>query len=93
MACPAIQLKSPDSVAAGTPARVSAILVGGPGSPTYNWKLSTGKITSGQRTTELVIDTHGLAGTSITATLELGGLPTTCATTSAAATILIGPAS
>jgi hypothetical protein len=89
--CPAIQIKAPDAVSAGTQARVSAILAGGPRSPQINWTLSAGRIASGQHTPELVIDTRGLSGASITATLEIGGLSTQCATNTASTSILIGP--
>lgn len=92
-ACPAIQLKAPDSLAAGTQLRVSAILVGGPASPTYKWSVSAGRIASGQGTTNLVVDTGGLAGATVTATLEIGGVNKQCATTSASTSVLIGPAS
>jgi hypothetical protein len=67
-------------VAAGTPATVSVTLGGGnPGaSVTYNWSVSTGKIMSGQGTPTITVDTAGLAGQSVTASVELGGLDPSC---------------
>jgi hypothetical protein len=90
--CPAIQLKAPDAVGAGSQARFSAVLVGGPRSQSYTWSVSTGRIVSGQHAANLVVDTGGLAGASITATLEVGGLSTQCATTTASTSVLVGPA-
>jgi hypothetical protein len=89
--CPAIQVKAPDSVSQGTKARVAATLVGGTGTPTYKWAVSSGSIASGQGTTTITVDTSGLSGSSVTATLQIGGVPTQCATTTASATFLVGP--
>ena len=89
--CPNIQLKAPDSVAQGTQARVSTILAGGDRSVTYRWAVSSGKIISGQGTPSILVDTAGLAGASVTATLELGGVSKQCATTTASVSMLIGP--
>lgn len=40
----------------------------------YNWTVSDGKIVSGQGTWEILVDTTEIAGKSITATVEIGGL-------------------
>ncbi len=89
--CPAIQIKGPDSVSQGTKARFSATLVGGTGNPTYTWRVTSGSIASGQGTATITVDTTGLSGTGSTATLEIGGIPKLCATTTASATVLVGP--
>jgi hypothetical protein len=89
--CPAIQIKAPDSVSQGTKARVTAVLVGGRLPPTPKWSLSSGAIASGQGSLSIDVDTAGLSGSHVTATLDLGGLPTECATTSASAAFLVGP--
>ena len=89
-ACPAIQLKAPDSVPQGSKARVTANLVGGAVRPTFTWSLTAGTIVSGQGTATIQVDTSNLGGTGITATIDLGGLPRECATTSASATFLVG---
>jgi hypothetical protein len=68
-------------VESGTPATVSANVSGGyePGLKLkYNWVLSAGVITSGQGTPTITIDTNGLAGESVTATVEVGGFPSWC---------------
>jgi len=90
-ACPAIQMKAPDSVPQGTKARVTANLIGGAGRPTFHWSLTAGTIVSGQGTASIQVDTAGLGGSGLTATVDLGGLPKVCATTSATAAFLVGP--
>jgi hypothetical protein len=83
-------MKAPDSVPQGTKARVTANLVGGAIKPTFHWSLTAGSIVSGQGTSMIPIDTTGLGGSGISATVDLGGLPRECATTSATATFLVG---
>jgi hypothetical protein len=85
-----MQVKAPDSVPAGTQVKVTTTQVGGT-TPTFRWSLSAGKIASGQGTPNIVVDSTGLAGSTIVATLELGGLPATCATTSTNVSVLVGP--
>ena len=88
--CPAIQIKAPDSVPQGSKARVTANLIGGTGNVTLKWSLTAGTIVSGQGTPTIQVDTTGQGGSGISATLDLGGLPRECATTSASATFLVG---
>ncbi len=88
--CPNIQIKGSDSVPAGKQAEVTTTLIGGQGSPSYTWAVSKGTIASGQSTPHITVDTAGLAGASITATVKLGGLKTECATNTATVTILVG---
>jgi hypothetical protein len=40
---------------------------------TFNWSVSGGTITSGQGTPNITIDTRGLRGQTVTATVEVGG--------------------
>jgi hypothetical protein len=47
-------------------------------SPTYNWLVSAGRITEGQGSKTIIVDTSGLAGKTITATLSLGGFNLDC---------------
>lgn len=89
--CPNIQLTAPDSVGAGTRAKFTAVLTAG-AAPSFQWSVSAGRIVSGQGTPEITVDTGGLSGSSVTASLSLGNLDTKCATTSASASMLIGPA-
>jgi hypothetical protein len=45
---------------------------------TYNWSVSAGTISGGQGTPSITIDTAGLGGQTVTATVEIGGLPPEC---------------
>jgi hypothetical protein len=79
--CPTLSISCPtDQVTAGSPATVSVNLSGGDpnASVTYNWTVSAGTISGGQGTPSITIDTTGLAGQQVTATVELGGLPPEC---------------
>ena len=40
---------------------------------TYNWTVSAGSITNGQGTPSITVDTTGLVGQEVTATVEIGG--------------------
>jgi hypothetical protein len=79
--CPTLSISCPtDQVIAGSPATVSANVSGGDpnASITYNWTVSAGTISSGQGTPTITIDTTGLAGNSVTATVEIGGVGPEC---------------
>ncbi|HEY0004956.1 MAG TPA: hypothetical protein VGB17_09120 [Pyrinomonadaceae bacterium] len=78
--CPNITIYCPGNVAPGQPITFTASVAGGPSSiaPIYNWKVSGGTIISGQGTTSIQVDTAGLAGQSITATLDVGGYNLAC---------------
>ncbi|HYE66712.1 MAG TPA: hypothetical protein VD966_14080, partial [Pyrinomonadaceae bacterium] len=79
--CPTITVDCPTGIVdQGTPVTVTANVSGGAANlqPTYNWSVSAGTITSGQNTPSITIDTTGLAGQTVTATVEIGGLPPEC---------------
>ena len=84
--CPNVTVSCPDSASENAPATFTATLSGGSAniSPTYNWTVSAGRITSGQGTPSITVDTTGLAGQTILASLDLGGFgmpcPASCAT-------------
>jgi len=59
-------------------------------SPTYNWTVSAGTITSGQGTDTITVDTAGKGGQTITATVELGGLDPSCGRTASCSTPVMG---
>jgi hypothetical protein len=63
---------------AGSPITFTADVAGGPGNQTYNWSVSAGTISSGQGSSSITVDTTNLAGQSVTATVELGGLDPNC---------------
>ncbi len=76
--CASLSVDGPSDVTApGTPMTFTAILSKGD-SVTYNWSVSAGRITSGQGTSSIMVDTTGLAGSNVTATVELGGLEAGC---------------
>ncbi|MEQ1765461.1 MAG: hypothetical protein ABL984_20195, partial [Pyrinomonadaceae bacterium] len=49
-------------------------------SPTYNWSVSAGAITSGQGTAVIDVDTKGAGGQTITASVDVGGFSRSCST-------------
>jgi PKD-like domain len=55
----------------------------------YNWTVSAGTIKSGQGTSSISVDTTGLGGASLEATVQVAGLPEGCAGKAACATALI----
>ena len=85
-ACPTVSVTCPDIVTENAPVTFTATISGGaPGkTPSYNWTVSAGRIISGQGTPSISVDTTGLAGQTIRASLEVGGYgmscPATCAT-------------
>lgn len=82
--CPAITITFPDNPLAGKPLDFSATVTGGSANVTriYNWTVSAGTITSGQGTESIRVDTTGLAGGSVRASLSLVGFPMDCSATS-----------
>ena len=78
--CPNVSIYCPDVQQAGTPITFTASVSGGtPGvTPVYNWVVSDGKILSGQGTPTITVDTAGLAGRPITATVEVAGYNLEC---------------
>ncbi len=55
----------------------------------YHWAVSAGSIISGQGTARIYVNTKDASGMSITATVELGGLPEKCSTTASATSNVI----
>ncbi len=81
--CPTISVAGPAGVTnAGTPVTFTANVNGGSqSSQTYNWTVSAGTITSGQGTSSISVDTTGLDGQNVTATVDVGGLCASCTPT------------
>jgi hypothetical protein len=80
LVCPTLTLSCPSEVDPGQPATVTANFTQGTPtvSETYNWTVSAGTITSGQGTSSITVDTTGVGGGSVTATVEVGGVDPTC---------------
>jgi hypothetical protein len=72
----------------GAPITFTANVAGGDANvtPTYNWSVSAGTISSGQGTSSITVDTTGIGGQSVTATVEVGGYPPSCNPTTASCT-------
>lgn len=81
--CPNVAIYCPDVVQTNAPITFTASASGGtPGvSPVYNWRISAGTIISGQGTPTITVDTAGLAGQPITATVEVAGYNLDCRAT------------
>src|ERR1700682_4149877 len=84
--CPNVTVSCPDAASENAPATFTATISGGsPGiTPAYNWTISAGRIISGQGTPSITVDTTGMAGQTIRASLDVGGYgmrcPASCAT-------------
>lgn len=89
--CPTIALNCPDTVAAGQSATLTATVTGGDPNvtPTFNWTVTAGTITSGQGTPTITVDTTGLQG-SFTATATVGGYDPSCPNTATCDVGIIG---
>lgn len=92
--CPTVSVSCPDAVDLGQPITFTASVSGGPEgfAPTYNWSVSAGTITSGQGTSTITVDTAGLGGQTVTATVSLGGADPSCSTTNSCTTSVRPPA-
>jgi hypothetical protein len=78
-----VAIVCPDRVVLGEPLTFSSTVTGGSGNitPVYNWTVSAGSIIEGQGTSTIRVDTNGLAGQSLTATLSMGGYTLDCSAT------------
>jgi hypothetical protein len=78
--CPTVRISCPETTIAGAPLNFTATVTGGTPNTNvaYNWVLTAGTIISGQGTNSIRVDTTGLAGQSIRATLSMGGYPLDC---------------
>ncbi|HMF57351.1 MAG TPA: hypothetical protein VK619_13490 [Pyrinomonadaceae bacterium] len=79
--CPTITIDCPTQVIlAGDAATVTVNVSGGAPnqSPTYTWSVTAGTISGGQGSPSITVDTTGLTPQTITATVDIGGLPPEC---------------
>jgi PKD-like domain len=78
--CPNIDIVCPTNVAIDQPLTFSANVVGGnvASPPTYAWTVSAGTIIEGQGTNTIKVDTTGLAGQTVRASLSMGGYHLEC---------------
>ena len=72
--CPVIKITEPDYVIkAGEPAIFTVDVKGWKSDITYNWSVSAGTILEGQGTPGIKVDTTGLEGANLTATVQVRG--------------------
>jgi hypothetical protein len=88
--CPAVSVSCPSDVDQGSPITYTAS-VNGDANVTYNWSVSAGTISGGQGTSSITVDTTGLGGQTVTATVELGGLDPSCSRTASCTTGIRAP--
>jgi PKD domain len=88
--CPTVRVSCVDTAGEGQPITFTANVSGGSPNvtPTYNWTVSAGTISSGQGTSSITVDTKGLGGQSVTATVDVGGYDRSCSTSSACTTAI-----
>ena len=86
--CPVVSVSCPSEVDANQPITFTASVSGGEAGATwtYNWSVSAGTISSGQGTSTITVDTTGIAGQSVTATVSIGGADPSCTGTTASCT-------
>ncbi|HLF84785.1 MAG TPA: hypothetical protein VI837_11470 [Blastocatellia bacterium] len=79
--CPAVNVTCPSEVFVKNTLKFTAEVRGGDSkvTPTYNWTVSAGSIESGQGTTTIDVSTSEVeGGSTVTATVELGGFDRDC---------------
>jgi hypothetical protein len=79
--CPTLEFVAPVyEVKKGEPLKLAIKIKGGDPDAgyTYNWTVSDGMIASGQGTEKIEVDTAEAQGSTITATVEIGGAPREC---------------
>lgn len=78
--CSTLNISCPESVEEGQALFFTLSISGGEPDmkPTYNWSVSAGKIVKGQGTYTIEVDTTGLAGKQVIATVEVGDIPPEC---------------
>ncbi|HKS42896.1 MAG TPA: Ig-like domain-containing protein [Blastocatellia bacterium] len=82
--CPTVRTSCPDSVKVGEDLTFTVNVSGGDNNvtPTYNWAISAGTISSGQGTSTIIVETKEAGGMTITATVDVGGYDRSCSTAS-----------
>jgi hypothetical protein len=86
--CPAVSVSCPSDVEANQPITFSASVSDDSSGVnwTYNWSVSAGIISKGQGTSTIIVDTKGLDGQSVTATVNIGGVDPSCTGTTVSCT-------
>jgi len=88
--CPVVSVSCPSDAQPGSATFTASVSNGDPNmTPTYNWSVSAGTISSGQGTSSIMVDTTNLGGQTVTATVSVGGADPSCTGTSASCTTSI----
>jgi hypothetical protein len=89
--CPTVRTSCPDTVKVGDPLTFTANVSGGDNNvtPTYNWSVSAGTISSGQGTSTIIVETQEAGGMTITATVDVGGYDRECSTSHSCTTSVL----
>jgi len=88
--CPTVTVSCPDTAEEnleGALTFTANVSGGDPNvTPTFNWTVSAGTISSGQGTSSIQVDTTGIGGQTVTATVDVGGFPRECRTSNSCTT-------
>ena len=88
--CPTVNVSCPDTAQEnleGALTFTANVSGGDPNvTPTFNWTVSAGTISSGQGTSSIKVDTTGIGGQTVTATVDVGGFPRECSTSNSCTT-------
>jgi len=79
--CPNIEIVCPTNIGIDQPLTFTSNVIGGSNpanSPVYNWTVSAGSIIEGQGTNTIKVDTRGLAGQTVKASLAMDGYNLVC---------------
>src|SRR5258708_4642921 len=78
--CPTVTVSCPEAGNENAPVTFTVAITGGTPNirPGYNWTISAGKIISGQGTPSITVDTGGLAGQTVRASVDVTGFGTPC---------------
>jgi K319-like protein len=85
--CPTVSVSCPSEVEESQAITFTASVTGGDPAmtPTYNWSVSSGTISSGQGTSTITVDTNGVSG-NVTASVSVGGADPSCNATASCTT-------
>jgi len=84
--CPTVSVSCQDEIEDGGLATFTVNVMGEPANSTYTWTVTDGKIVEGQGTTSIKVDSKGLQGKTITATVDVGGMDSACNRTASCST-------
>src|SRR5882762_1750792 len=78
--CPTVNVSCPEAANENAPVTFTANVTGGTPNitPGYSWTVSAGRIISGQGTPSITVDTSGLAGQTVRASVDITGFGTPC---------------